>query len=63
MNACMYMCNARNNLLATPVGPSVTKGMYSLELRCHWYVSTTEVTQISSVGIVEEHEKIFQSLK
>jgi len=58
----MYVRNARNNVVATPLGPSITEGTYSLELGCCWYVLTTEVTGISSVRIVE-HKKTYQQLK
>ena len=49
--------NARNNLLATPLAtsvarPNVVKGKYGFELRRRWYVSITEVTRISAIGVI-----------
>jgi hypothetical protein len=41
----------------TPLAPSVARlnvveGTYGLELRRRWYVSITEVTRISTIGVI-----------
>jgi hypothetical protein len=40
-----------------PLAPSVTRlnvveGTYGLELRRRWYVSITEVTRVSTIGVI-----------
>ena len=49
--------NVRNNLLATPLAPSVAlpnvaEGTYGLELRRRWYSSITEVTRTSTICVI-----------